>query len=37
MELVALYDAFTWEPATDKSERIYVVARETHQDNKHYE
>lgn len=37
MELVAIYDAFTWEPATDKSERIYVVARETHQDNKHYE
>ena len=37
MELVALYDAFTWEPATDKSERVYVVARETHQDNKHYE
>ena len=37
MELVAMYDAFTWKPATDKSERIYVVARETHQDNKHYE
>lgn len=37
MELVAMYDAFTFEPATDSSERVYVVARETHQDNKHYE
>lgn len=37
MELVAMYDAFTWQPATDSSERVYVVARETHQDNKHYE
>ena len=37
MELVAMYDAFTWLPATDSSERVYVVARETHQDNKHYE
>ena len=37
MELVAMYDAFTFEPATDSSERAYVVARETHQDNKHYE
>lgn len=37
MELVAMYDAFTFEPATDSSERVYVVAMETHQDNKHYE
>lgn len=37
MELVAMYDAFTFDPATDSSERVYVVARETHQDNKHYE
>ena len=37
MELVAMYDAFTFEPATDSSERVYVVARETRQDNKHYE
>lgn len=37
MELVAMYDAFTFEPATDSSERVYMVARETHQDNKHYE
>ena len=27
MELVAMYDAFTWQPATDSSERVYVVAR----------
>lgn len=37
MELVAMYDAFTFERATDSSERVYVVARETRQDNKHYE
>lgn len=37
MELVAMYDAFTFEPATDSSERVYVIARETHQSNKHYE
>lgn len=37
MELVAMYDAFTWQPATESSERVYVIARETHQDNKHYE
>lgn len=37
MELVAMYDAFTLEPAKDDSERVYLVARETHQENKHYE
>ena len=37
MELVAMYDAFTFECATDSSERVYGVARETRQDNKHYE
>ncbi len=37
MEFVAAYDAFTKEPATDRSERIYYVARERFQENKHYE
>lgn len=37
MELLAMYDAFTWETATDDSERVYLIARETHQANKYYE
>lgn len=37
MELIAIYDAFTFEPATNDSERVYVIARETHQANKYYE
>lgn len=28
LELLAMYDAFTHSPATDESERIYVIARE---------
>ena len=36
MELVAMYDAFTHEPATHDSERVYVIARETKQSNKFY-
>ena len=28
MELVTMYDAFTHEPATEDSERVYVIARE---------
>ena len=28
MELLAMYDAFTHTPATDDSERVYVIARE---------
>lgn len=36
MELVAMYDAFTHEPATDDSERVYVIAREKKQSNKFY-
>lgn len=37
LELVAMYDAFTNEPANEDSERVYLIARETHQKNKHYE
>lgn len=36
MEFVCAYDAFTHNPPTEKSERIYIVARETHQENKFY-
>lgn len=36
MELVAMYDAFTHEHATDDSERVYVIARETKQSSKFY-
>lgn len=28
MELIAMYDAFTHEPATENCERVYVIARE---------
>ena len=28
MELVTMYDAFTHEPATEDSERVYVITRE---------
>lgn len=28
MELIAMYDAFTHEPATEECERVYVIARE---------
>lgn len=28
MELVTMYDAFTHDPATEESERVYVIARE---------
>lgn len=37
MEFVAAYDAFTTKPVREDSERIYIVARERHQDNKKYE
>lgn len=37
MELVAIYDAFTHEPANDNSERIYIIARETRQNGKYYQ
>lgn len=36
MELIAMYDAFTHEPANENSERIYVIARETRQKGKYY-
>jgi hypothetical protein len=36
MELVAIYDAFTHNEPTRKSERVYVIARETHQEGKKY-
>ena len=36
MELVAMYDAFTHDPATHDSERVYVIARETKQSSKFY-
>lgn len=36
MEFVAAYDAFTKEPPKADSERIYVIAREGHQDKKLY-
>lgn len=37
MVFVDAYDAFTKEPPREDSERIYVIAREGHQDGKHYE
>ncbi len=36
MEFVNAFDAFTNKPVHSKSERIYVVAKEGHQDNKTY-
>jgi SAM-dependent methyltransferase len=36
MEFVAAYDAFTRMPPNDKSERLYVIAKEKHQDDKTY-
>lgn len=36
MELVAMYDAFTHQHATEESERIYVIAREKKQSGKYY-
>ena len=36
MEFVVAYDAFTREPPKADSERIYVIAREGHQNNKLY-
>lgn len=36
LEFVTAYDAFSKEPAKETSERIYIVAREQHQDNKFY-
>ena len=36
MEFVVAYDAFTHEAPKETSERIYIVARETFQENKQY-
>ena len=36
MEFVTMYDAFTLNPPTETSERVYVVARETYQEDKYY-
>jgi hypothetical protein len=36
MEFVTVYDALTHNPPTDKSERVYFIARERHQDKKKY-
>lgn len=36
MEYVTAYDAFTEQPPTNQSERIYVVAREKQQEKKYY-
>jgi hypothetical protein len=36
MELVAMYDAFTHNPADDNSERVYVIAREKRHAGKSY-
>lgn len=36
MEFVTVYDAFTHNPPNEKSERVYFVAREKHQENKLY-
>lgn len=36
MEYVTAYDAFSYEPPTDTSERIYIVAREKRQQSKLY-
>lgn len=37
MEFVTAYDAFTRKPVKEDSERIYVVAREGHQEGKTYQ
>lgn len=36
LEYVTAYDAFTYNPPSDNSERIYIVAREARQENKEY-
>ena len=36
MEFVAAYDAFTRNPVHDKSERMYIIAKEGFQPNKKY-
>lgn len=36
MDFVTVYDAFTHNPPNEKSERVYFVAREKHQENKLY-
>ncbi len=36
MEFISVYDAFTNNPPTDNSERVYFIAREKHQDKKKY-
>ena len=36
MEFVTAYDAFTNEPPREDSERIYIIAREGHQEKKFY-
>lgn len=36
MEFVAVYDAFTQNAPNESSERVYFIARETHQDKKFY-
>ena len=36
LDLVGVYDAFTKEAPSDRSERVYFVAKETYQDNKKY-
>lgn len=36
MEFVAVYDAFSWDKPGKKSERVYFVAKEGHQENKKY-
>ena len=36
LELVGVYDAFTKEPPSSSSERVYFVAKETYQKNKKY-
>ncbi|MDF2589361.1 MAG: Methyltransferase type 12 [Anaerocolumna sp.] len=36
MEFIAVYDAFTHNPPTNTSERVYFIARENFQENKKY-
>jgi SAM-dependent methyltransferase len=36
LEFLQVYDAFTHNPPTEKSERVYFVAKEKYQDNKKY-
>lgn len=36
LELVACYDAFTKNKATSDSQRVYIIARESNQENKYY-